>query len=378
MTTTASIYGLSDPETGEIRYVGFSKDPKHRRDCHLAEAKVHPLKKSYKLNWIRSLLKRGLCVQVVILQETTTKPNERERYWIARLKKRGCRLTNLTDGGEGVLNLPISVRKRVTAANKKTWSDPILREKHGRQLRAVWADPKLRKRASKSQRLAWKNPEHRAIFQKAHKAHWADPVIKEVLRTKALARWADPAFKNSTAQKMQDANKRPAVKRNRSHASKALWKDPAYRAKTTEGVRKGITALIESDPDYKKKLAEGARAHWAKPEARKKQSERMKQPSTRKKLKAYWKDPAWKASFSEAVKKAATPERRAAISSRVKGFKHSPEARKKISDAAKAQWANPKSRKRIHDSLQHKKAPVKERQDELPGIVSEAIKRSVA
>jgi predicted GIY-YIG superfamily endonuclease len=50
------IYTLSDPITNEIRYIGYSKDPKKRYANHLCISKL----KSKKNSWIKSLKNKGL------------------------------------------------------------------------------------------------------------------------------------------------------------------------------------------------------------------------------------------------------------------------------------------------------------------------------
>jgi len=62
-----SIYGLSDPRYGIIRYVGQTTvDLRERFRCHMTEAK-RPGGAYPKLNWIRSLLATGLRPEPVLL-----------------------------------------------------------------------------------------------------------------------------------------------------------------------------------------------------------------------------------------------------------------------------------------------------------------------
>ena len=76
------IYGLVDPETDKMRYVGKSNNPKVRYHYHLADKNTNP----HKTAWIRGLSERGLKPKLVIIEETTQKQwEERERYWIKPL-----------------------------------------------------------------------------------------------------------------------------------------------------------------------------------------------------------------------------------------------------------------------------------------------------
>lgn len=95
------IYGLTDPQTQEIRYIGKSSSGMQRPREHL---KPTALKKdSYKTRWILSLLTQGVKPEIIVLQVVDSHDGlyELEQHWIKRLTIDGARLTNLTDGGEG-------------------------------------------------------------------------------------------------------------------------------------------------------------------------------------------------------------------------------------------------------------------------------------
>jgi len=91
------IYALCDPRTFEVRYVGKSDDP-YKRYCHHLMDKA----KTYKVNWIQSLLKVGLLPIRQILEECDKSIwEQREQDWINFYKKIGSNLTNIADGGVG-------------------------------------------------------------------------------------------------------------------------------------------------------------------------------------------------------------------------------------------------------------------------------------
>lgn len=94
------IYTLEDPETGEIRYVGKTKNSlQYRLSAHLAEA-ARRKSPSHKNNWIINLVCKGLVPKITLLEDTEA-PNQSEILWIAQLRSWGFRLTNMTDGGDG-------------------------------------------------------------------------------------------------------------------------------------------------------------------------------------------------------------------------------------------------------------------------------------
>ena len=109
------IYGLCDPETDEIRYIGKSIRPVERLQNHMNERS-----NCHRSHWLQSLKSRGLMPTMVILEELIGEwPwQEAERYWIARGRRIGWRLTNNTSGGDGAPDLPPETRTRMAAVWK--------------------------------------------------------------------------------------------------------------------------------------------------------------------------------------------------------------------------------------------------------------------
>lgn len=100
------IYALIDPNTDEIRYIGKTEQKvAYRRQQHLRCAQVSD-KNTHLLNWLRQLLDDGLIPEFCILEEVEQAQDwqERERYWIAHGLDRGWPLTNMTEGGEGIVS----------------------------------------------------------------------------------------------------------------------------------------------------------------------------------------------------------------------------------------------------------------------------------
>lgn len=100
-----TIYTLSDPRSGEVRYVGkTTKSLKVRIANHVSRAKCG--ENRYTATWIRSLPTRPVIKALAIVENELG--SETEIRLIALLRGRGYRLTNLTEGGEGALGLPSS------------------------------------------------------------------------------------------------------------------------------------------------------------------------------------------------------------------------------------------------------------------------------
>ena len=92
------IYGLCDPATGCIRYVGYSLCPAKRFIGHCRSAS-RGLPVSFVHRWMKDMEGRP---RVQILEQTDEiAAPQRERIWIKWLKDMGYVLYNMTDGGDG-------------------------------------------------------------------------------------------------------------------------------------------------------------------------------------------------------------------------------------------------------------------------------------
>lgn len=92
-TETHCIYGIADARDHVIRYVGYtSKEPQKR----LAEHVARPVGK-YMADWLAEIKASWGEPEIAVI-EWCNDWSERERLWIARMRKVGS-LLNVTDGG---------------------------------------------------------------------------------------------------------------------------------------------------------------------------------------------------------------------------------------------------------------------------------------
>lgn len=95
------VYSLSDPRSGEIRYVGgTTRPPEVRLLAHINDSKRG---NAWKDHWVMSLLQDGVIPKMSILEAVDGPFYAAERSWIHFLRQVGFNLTNLTDGGEGTV-----------------------------------------------------------------------------------------------------------------------------------------------------------------------------------------------------------------------------------------------------------------------------------
>lgn len=93
-----TIYGLVDPRTFQVRYIGKSVRPEERLKRHLREASYTA--DTPKLNWLRELASHGLQPILHTLETVSIDEWEHaEKEWIAHYRACGAELTNVADGG---------------------------------------------------------------------------------------------------------------------------------------------------------------------------------------------------------------------------------------------------------------------------------------
>jgi hypothetical protein len=139
------IYALQHPVSMEIRYIGVtSKDIEFRLKEHIQEAKRGA--NSYRCKWIRSILNEGLIPKVICIDniEDSNNRNYWEMFYIATYRYLGYRLTNGSDGGEGVKGYKFT---------------PEVLQKMSRIQKAVQNTPENIKRNKEAQKIAQNRPE---------------------------------------------------------------------------------------------------------------------------------------------------------------------------------------------------------------------------
>lgn len=184
------IYGLTEPNHGELRYIGKSvTGAAQRLSSHLCPSSL--LGRTHKEKWVKSLLKRGEKPEIFVIEACGSKEelNEAERHHIAYFRSIGCRLTNLTPGGDGQ-GVPCSPEKaaKISAATKGRRHTVLTAEQYlaiglkarGRKrapgaiaktaaaLRGKPRPPEVVTKMAEGQRLAWERKGHTERMSRAH------------------------------------------------------------------------------------------------------------------------------------------------------------------------------------------------------------------
>lgn len=114
------IYGLHDPESGELRYIGQTiKSIPNRLSAHLSPSSLR--RHSYLYRWLGGLVERGLkptWSQIDVAGDQADL-DRLEIEHIAKARLDGVRLVNLSDGGGGRAGYVPSKEEREKIASKQ-------------------------------------------------------------------------------------------------------------------------------------------------------------------------------------------------------------------------------------------------------------------
>lgn len=112
------IYALTDPDSGEVRYIGKANDAAKRLKSHRRES---ARRRTPVYAWMRKLAAAGKAPGMIVLMECSAEEwPDKEREMIAH-HRQGGRLLNVADGGDQPF-CPIEVRR----ANGKRMNSPEL------------------------------------------------------------------------------------------------------------------------------------------------------------------------------------------------------------------------------------------------------------
>jgi hypothetical protein len=189
------IYGLIDPRTLFIRYIGLSSSGMARPAYHRTPSGMKI--SGHRTSWIKGLRAEGLDYATVVLAEASSKASlcDEERFWIAYGRACGWPLTNIADGGEGG-----------ASGLKRGPRSPEHRAKLSRALRGRKLTAEQRARISEALRARVRKPETYAK-------------IANALRGRPL-----PAAQRAYISKIQTGRKLPAQTRARmSESARLAW-----------------------------------------------------------------------------------------------------------------------------------------------------------
>jgi NUMOD3 motif-containing protein len=296
------VYGLVDPRTDIVRYIGMSTQGLRRPRRHTSKTAIATKSNPGKLAWILELKDLGLAPEIRILQECKSvgEAADTERALIADYRKRGVALTNMSEGGKAsslgaryALAKPRVVgarkgerrsaetRARMSAAKKEWWKNPSadalarIRELGLRRKGKKDSEETLRKRSA-SKKAAWAattevSPKIIVHARKMAEQRKGKPLPEETKRKLSEARkawWSENH--QAKAARLKEAAKGRRVpeetKRRIAAAMKTWWETHAGEQK----------ARLEQMREHMRKLGRQSKGRIASEEARRRMSEAKK------------------------------------------------------------------------------------------------------
>lgn len=184
------IYSLRDPLSLEVRYIGMTINPDKRLYDHTSAPS-----NDHRGHWLKTLKRVGVRPIMELLEAVPTSDvDEAERWWIAKYKESGAKLTNIQAGGRAVST---AARERKGASLRGRKRSPEACASISAGLRASLAfraknslhiTALNKKRAGKPLSL-----EHRRRVSEALKGKPKPEKIRTLARLRMQQRWADPA-----------------------------------------------------------------------------------------------------------------------------------------------------------------------------------------
>lgn len=123
------VYGLIDPVSKELRYIGYSSNYLERYKEHLLPSNLKH--NTHKNVWLKSLLKVGNKPHLIILKEACSEQDglNKEIELIRYFTNLGCNLTNGTFGGDGRYGFitPEGVKRKISQSMKGKNTKPEIK-----------------------------------------------------------------------------------------------------------------------------------------------------------------------------------------------------------------------------------------------------------
>lgn len=169
---TCRVYALSSSEDGEIRYIGQTKLTISRRvSGHISNSLRE---KTHKARWIQSVITAGHTIESTILVEDAEWCVDEMRL-IQVHRVNGTRLTNATDGGEGMINPSAETREKISVS--LLGNSHALGHRHSQETRLSIAGSHTGMKRS---------TEQRAKMSVAQKGKTVSPETREKIRNSAM------------------------------------------------------------------------------------------------------------------------------------------------------------------------------------------------
>lgn len=218
------VYGLVDPRSGELKYVGKSSIGMRRPRKHqLPTGRKQAC--AYNGNWLRSMYADGETVpSILVLKECTSEEEaySEEKSIIKLFRESEFSLTNMSDGGEGMSGfvMPESARAKISKARMGMKFSAEHLANLSRAHMGYKPSDETRARRSATMRERGISPENRAKMVAGMHGHKMPEAVKEALRRANVGRKASPETRAKLSARLM--GNKYGVGRVTSEATRAL------------------------------------------------------------------------------------------------------------------------------------------------------------
>jgi len=347
---TVYIYALRCPIENTVRYIGKSENPQLRLATHISRARCGATKHRT-AHWIRKLLAQGLAPELQVLAQVPDgiRWQDVERGYIANAEAAGWRLTNSTEGGDGVPLTDDEARAKWIAAQKATRSTAEFKAKQSLASKKVSDLPGMREFRAAKANEAWADPARRSKFMEG----MARPDAKERRSFASKARFDLPGYRDKVAARISAGHSTPEARIAQSRRAKAMHADPEFAARRAASLKAtyarpevkarqaAISAEVGARPEVKALRAKAIAESWKRPESRAARLKGIKAASAKiaESVSKAWTDPAHRERMSKALKAGhATPEAKARLKASRAAMWSDPERRAALIAKQKEVW----------------------------------------
>lgn len=257
---STTVYLLRDPRDNAIRYVGKTTRPLEKRlSAHICRTNLTP--KRHSSRWISGLVSIGLkpIIEAIETLEDGSDWQERERFWISHYRDQGAKLTNITDGGEGVAGYVFPAERKQYMSDKfkdrvfdDEWKAKISAAKRGKAPKPLSPEAQA-KRIAAAKAAQLKNAAARTHCRRGHELTEENTLHR---RGHRVCR----SCKNASDLKGYHATKAPAKTREEWLAALAVaMSNPETRARLSAAGKKRF-----ENPEAREKHAAARRGKPSK------------------------------------------------------------------------------------------------------------------
>lgn len=178
---TYNLYALSASGSKEIHYIGQTRiDCKKRLKQHITRCKSPSQPKYHISYWIISLLKTGKFPKVhkICTRDTQEEIDIAETAAIARLRAKGAKLCNISNGGQVAVSVSLETKQKMSEA-KKGSKNSFFGKHHSKETREkIRAFAKQRTPWNKGKKVPQQSGENNPFYGKSHTKETREKISK--------------------------------------------------------------------------------------------------------------------------------------------------------------------------------------------------------